>query len=152
MAGDGLVLPGLFRRDGGGWVSEKMFSREQYEQLRSFPEISRDELFRYFTLTPADGSDPLSGGSSCLIAGQRHIRWIFRQGYGDPWEKRAGSNPRRSSDLSYAIPARPEAASTAAQLRPGTRCGTGRVCQDGPHASRSRDFCWVRGSGRGQRL
>jgi hypothetical protein len=28
-------------------VSEKMFSREQYEQLRSFPEISRDELFRY---------------------------------------------------------------------------------------------------------
>jgi hypothetical protein len=31
-----------------------MFSREQYEQLRSFPEISRDELFRYFTLTPAD--------------------------------------------------------------------------------------------------
>lgn len=24
-----------------------MFSREQYEQLRSFPEISRAELFRY---------------------------------------------------------------------------------------------------------
>jgi hypothetical protein len=35
-------------------MSERMFSREQYEQLRSFPEISRDELFRYFTLTPAD--------------------------------------------------------------------------------------------------
>ncbi len=35
-------------------MSEKMFSREQYEQLRSFPEISRDELFRYFTLSPAD--------------------------------------------------------------------------------------------------
>ena len=31
-----------------------MFSREQYEQLRSFPEISRDELARFFTLTPAD--------------------------------------------------------------------------------------------------
>src|SRR5258708_20131316 len=31
-----------------------MFSQEQYEQLRSFPEINRDELFRYFTLTPAD--------------------------------------------------------------------------------------------------
>ena len=28
--------------------------------------------------------DPLPDGSSCLIAGQRHIRWIFRQGYGDP--------------------------------------------------------------------
>ncbi|MGB6162552.1 MAG: Tn3 family transposase [Pseudonocardiaceae bacterium] len=35
-------------------MSEKMFSREQYEQLRSFPEISRDELFRYFTLSSAD--------------------------------------------------------------------------------------------------
>ena len=34
-----------------------MFSREQYEQLRSFPEISRDELFRYFTLTPGVGHD-----------------------------------------------------------------------------------------------
>jgi hypothetical protein len=33
-------------------VSEKMFSREQYERLRSFPEIRRDELFRYFALTP----------------------------------------------------------------------------------------------------
>ena len=32
-------------------MSEKMFSREQYEQLRSFPEISRDELFRYFLPT-----------------------------------------------------------------------------------------------------
>jgi hypothetical protein len=40
-----------------------MFSREQYEQLRSFPEISRDELIRYFTLTPADAGfvDPGSG-------------------------------------------------------------------------------------------
>jgi hypothetical protein len=45
------------------WVSEKMFSREQYEQLRSFPEISRDELFRYFTLRPADVAfvDPGAG-------------------------------------------------------------------------------------------
>jgi Domain of unknown function (DUF4158) len=44
-------------------VSEKVFSREQYEQLRSFPEISRDELFRYFTLTPADVAfvDPGAG-------------------------------------------------------------------------------------------
>jgi hypothetical protein len=44
-------------------VSEKMFSREQYEQLRSFPEISRDELFRYFTLTSADVAfvDPGAG-------------------------------------------------------------------------------------------
>ncbi len=44
-------------------MSEKMFSREQYEQLRSFPEISRDELFRYFTLTSADVAfvDPGAG-------------------------------------------------------------------------------------------
>ncbi|MBV9163638.1 MAG: Tn3 family transposase [Pseudonocardiales bacterium] len=40
-----------------------MFSREQYEQWRSFPEISRDELFRYFTLTSADVAfvDPGAG-------------------------------------------------------------------------------------------
>jgi hypothetical protein len=50
-------------RGGGGWVSEKMFSREQYEQLRSFPEIRRDELFRFFTLTPTDAAfvDPGAG-------------------------------------------------------------------------------------------
>jgi hypothetical protein len=44
-------------------VSEKMFSREQYEQWRSFPEISRDELFRYFTLTSGDVAfvDPGAG-------------------------------------------------------------------------------------------
>ena len=44
-------------------MSERMFSREQSEQLRSFPEISRDELFRYFTLTPADVAfvDPGAG-------------------------------------------------------------------------------------------
>jgi hypothetical protein len=35
-------------------VSEKMFSQEQYEQLRSFPEVTGDELIRYFTLAPAD--------------------------------------------------------------------------------------------------
>ncbi len=47
-------------------MSEKMFSREQYEQLRSFPEISRDELFRHFTLTPADAAfvDPGAGRGS----------------------------------------------------------------------------------------
>jgi hypothetical protein len=31
-----------------------MFSAEQLEQLRSFPDIGRDDLIRYFTLTPAD--------------------------------------------------------------------------------------------------
>lgn len=30
-------------------MSEKMFSEEQLEQLRSFPEITRDELIKYFT-------------------------------------------------------------------------------------------------------
>ncbi|GAA3516779.1 hypothetical protein FHR32_008682 [Streptosporangium album] len=35
-------------------MSEKMFSREQLEQLRSFPDIGRDELITHFTLTPAD--------------------------------------------------------------------------------------------------
>ncbi|MGS2644517.1 DUF4158 domain-containing protein [Streptosporangium sp. LJ11] len=31
-----------------------MFSQEQLEQLRSFPEVGRDELITHFTLTPAD--------------------------------------------------------------------------------------------------
>jgi len=32
-----------------------MFSEDQLEQLRSFPEISRDELIRYFTPAAEDG-------------------------------------------------------------------------------------------------
>src|SRR5258707_9176604 len=57
------VLPGLSGVAEVAGVSEKMFCREQCEQLRSFPEISRDELFRYFTLTPADVAfvDPGAG-------------------------------------------------------------------------------------------
>jgi len=38
-------------------VSARMFSEdqlEQLEQLRSFPGIGKDDLIRYFTLTPAD--------------------------------------------------------------------------------------------------
>ena len=31
-----------------------MFSEEQLDQLRSFPDIGRDNLIRYFTLTQAD--------------------------------------------------------------------------------------------------
>jgi hypothetical protein len=59
-----------------------MFSREQYEQLRSFPEISRDELFRYFTVTPADAGfvDPGAGrvrrtGSALLSSSRRCLGW-----------------------------------------------------------------------------
>jgi len=38
-------------------VAARMFSEEQLEQLRSFPDIGRDDLIRYFTLTqgPAVG-------------------------------------------------------------------------------------------------
>ncbi|MGH3933364.1 MAG: Tn3 family transposase [Pseudonocardiaceae bacterium] len=35
-------------------MSTRMFSEDQLEQLRSFPEIGRDDLIRSFTLTPAD--------------------------------------------------------------------------------------------------
>jgi len=35
-------------------VAARMFSEEQLEQLRSFPDIGRDDLIRYFTLTRAD--------------------------------------------------------------------------------------------------
>ena len=35
-------------------VAARMFSEEQLEQLRSFPDIGRDDLIRFFTLTRAD--------------------------------------------------------------------------------------------------
>ncbi|MER5326551.1 DUF4158 domain-containing protein [Streptosporangium roseum] len=35
-------------------MSEKMFSEDQLEQLRSFPDIGRDDLIGYFTLAPSD--------------------------------------------------------------------------------------------------
>ena len=31
-----------------------MFAEDQLERLRTFPAIGRDDLIRYFTLTPAD--------------------------------------------------------------------------------------------------
>jgi hypothetical protein len=41
----------IWYRTWGGALSEKMFSEEQ---LRSFPEITSDELIRYFTPMAAD--------------------------------------------------------------------------------------------------
>jgi hypothetical protein len=35
-------------------VAARTFSEEQLDQLRSFPDIGRDDLIRYFTLTQAD--------------------------------------------------------------------------------------------------
>lgn len=35
-------------------MATRMFADEELERLRGFPEISREELFRYFTLTPAE--------------------------------------------------------------------------------------------------
>lgn len=35
-------------------MSTRMFSEDQLEQLRSFPDVGKDELIRFFTLTPAD--------------------------------------------------------------------------------------------------
>ncbi len=48
-------------------VAVRMFSEEQLEQLRSFPDIGRDDLIRYFTLTRADVAfvDPGRGRGSC---------------------------------------------------------------------------------------
>ncbi|MER5320944.1 DUF4158 domain-containing protein [Streptosporangium roseum] len=43
-------------------MSERMFSEEQLEQLRSFPEITSDELIRYFTPTAADLAFVSPGG------------------------------------------------------------------------------------------
>ncbi|MGI5207690.1 hypothetical protein ACQEU6_39710 [Spirillospora sp. CA-108201] len=42
----------------------RLFSDDQLEQLRSFPDIGRDDLIRFFTLTPADVAfiDPAAVG------------------------------------------------------------------------------------------
>jgi hypothetical protein len=44
-------------------VDAPVFTDEELEALRRFPEIGRDELFRFFTLTPADAAfvDPGRG-------------------------------------------------------------------------------------------
>jgi Domain of unknown function (DUF4158) len=44
-------------------VAAQMFSEEQLGQLRSFPDISRDDLIRHFTLTQSDAAfvDPGRG-------------------------------------------------------------------------------------------
>nr|WP_239003568.1 DUF4158 domain-containing protein [Nocardia panacis] len=49
MAADGVdrLLEVRFRGD-------RVFADEGLERLRRFPDISRDELFRYFTLIPSD--------------------------------------------------------------------------------------------------
>jgi Domain of unknown function (DUF4158) len=35
-------------------VATRLFSDDQLDQLRSFPDIGKDDLIRYFTLTGAD--------------------------------------------------------------------------------------------------
>jgi len=35
-------------------LATQVFAEEELERLRGFPEIGRDELFRFFTLAPAD--------------------------------------------------------------------------------------------------
>ena len=35
-------------------MATQVFAEEELERLRGFPEIGRDELFRFFTLAPAD--------------------------------------------------------------------------------------------------
>jgi len=36
------------------FLASQVFAGEELERLRGFPEIGRDELFRFFTLTSAD--------------------------------------------------------------------------------------------------
>jgi hypothetical protein len=46
-------------------MATRVFSKEELAQLRGFPEITRDELIRFFTLTAADRAfvDPGRGRS-----------------------------------------------------------------------------------------
>lgn len=37
-------------------MATRVFADEELQRLRGFPEISREELIRYFTLTPADAA------------------------------------------------------------------------------------------------
>lgn len=60
-AGWGLVVLGLAADEVGRWGAgglgswqTRVFADEELQRLREFPEISREELFRYFTLSPAD--------------------------------------------------------------------------------------------------
>jgi hypothetical protein len=50
-------------------LATQVFADEELERLRGFPEIGREELFRFFTLAPTDiafidpgwGADRLTG-------------------------------------------------------------------------------------------
>ncbi|MGI5488744.1 DUF4158 domain-containing protein [Microtetraspora malaysiensis] len=51
-------------------MSTRMFSEDQLERLRSYPDISREDLIRYFTLTPADFAFINPGRVRAGVAGQ----------------------------------------------------------------------------------
>jgi hypothetical protein len=59
-----------------------MFSEDQLEQLRSFPDIGRDDLIRFFTLTPADVAfvDPGRGRGPTDRLGLAVCWWAWRAG------------------------------------------------------------------------
>jgi hypothetical protein len=56
-----------------------VFSDEDLERLRSFPEINREDLIRFFTLTPADVEfiDPGRGPSDTYSESTTEVR-LFR--------------------------------------------------------------------------
>lgn len=61
-------------------MSTRMFSEDQLEQLRSCPDIGRDDLIRYFTVPPTDVAfiDPGRGrgrGRVTASAPGRTLRW-----------------------------------------------------------------------------
>ena len=51
-------------------MATRLFSDDQLEQLRSFPDIGKDELVRFFTLTPADVAFVARGAAAA-----RRIAW-----------------------------------------------------------------------------
>lgn len=53
-------------------MATRVFADEELQRLREFPEISREELFRYFTLTPADRGS----GSRFSKSGAKDLRQI----------------------------------------------------------------------------
>ena len=63
-------------------MATRTFTDEELEGLRGFPEIGREELFRFFTLTPADVAfvDPgrgRRGVSESWSVGARIVRAVL---------------------------------------------------------------------------
>jgi uncharacterized protein DUF4158 len=88
-------------------VATQVFADEELERLREFPEIGRDELARFFTLTPADVAfvDPGRGRGRRIA-----LAWRWRCARCRGWVScRTRCRRRRRTSESRAHSGRPSA-------------------------------------------